>query len=132
MPNFKKIILSIFLLTGAVFALDWVKDIDTALEIAKKEHKVVMVMVEGEHCRWCKKMKGRTLSDDTVEKRLEKFVLVKVMREDGKATAKLPPVHGVPTIFFMKEDREVIEEVVGYFVIEDFISYIDDVEKKIK
>jgi hypothetical protein len=32
----------------------------------------------------------------------------------------------------MKEDREVIEEVVGYFVIEDFISYIDDVEKKIK
>jgi len=26
----------------------------------------------------------------------------------------------------------VIEEVVGYFNIEDFISYIDDVEKKIK
>jgi thioredoxin-related protein len=90
MLNFKKIILSIFLLTGAVFALDWVKDIDTALEIAKKEHKVVMVMVEGEHCRWCKKMKGRTLSDDTVEKRLEKFVVVKVMREDGNAMAKLP------------------------------------------
>ena len=132
MPNFKKIILSIFLLTGAVFALDWVKDIDTALEIAKKEHKVVMVMVEGEHCRWCKKMKGRTLSDDTVEKRLEKFTLVKVMRENGNAMAKLPPVHGVPTIFFMKEDREVIEEVVGYFNIEDFISYIGDVEKKIK
>jgi len=132
MSNFKKILVSIFLLTGAVFALDWVKDIDTALEIAKKEHKTIMVMVEGEHCRWCKKMKGRTLSDNIVEKRLEKFVVVKVMREDGDAMAKLPPVEGVPTIFFMKEDKAIIEDIIGYFNVEDFTSYIDDVEKKAK
>jgi len=128
----KKIILSILLFTGAVFALDWSKDINTALETAKKEHKSIMVMVEGEHCRWCKKMKGRTLSDDKVEKRLEKFVVVKVMREDGNAMAKLPPVEGVPTIFFMKSNKAIIEEIIGYFNVEDFISYIDDVEKKVK
>jgi len=128
----KKIILSILLFTGAVFALDWSKDINTALETAKKEHKSIMVMVEGEHCRWCKKMKGRTLSDNKVEKRLEKFVVVKVMREDGNAMAKLPPVEGVPTIFFMKSNKAIIEEVIGYFNVEDFISYIDDVEKKVK
>lgn len=128
----KKIILSLFLLSGALFALDWVKDINTALEIAKKEHKNIMVMVEGEHCRWCTKMKGRTLSDDAVEKRLEKFVIVKVMREDSNVMAKLPPVKGVPTIFFMKEDKTILEEIIGYFNVEDFISYINDVEKKSK
>ena len=127
----KKIILSILLLTGSVFSLDWVKDIDTALEIAKKEHKTIMVMVEGEHCRWCKKMKGRTLSDESVEKRLEKFVVVKVMRENGNAMAKLPPVQGVPTIFFMKADKAIVEEIIGYFNVEDFTSYINDVEKKV-
>ena len=127
-----KMILSILLLTGTLVALDWVKDLDTAMSQAKKEHKVIMVMVEGENCRWCTKMKGRTLSDDTVEKRLEEFVTVKVMRENSNVMAKLPPVKGVPTIFFMKENGAVLEEIIGYFNTEDFISYINDIEKKIK
>jgi len=125
-----KLIVTLFVLSGTLLAVDWVKDINAALETAKKEHKNVMVMVEGEHCRWCKKMKGRTLTDDAVEKRLKNYVVVKVMREDGNAMAKLPPVEGVPTIFFMKDDKAVIEKVMGYFNVEDFISYINDVENK--
>ncbi len=127
-----KIILGILLLSSTVFSLEWVKDIDTAFAMAKKEHKNVMVFVEGENCRWCKKMKGRTLSDESVEKRLEKFVTVKVMREDPSAMSVLPQIKGVPTIFFMKEDKAVIEDLIGYFNVEDFISYINDVEKKTK
>ena len=126
----KKLLLSIFVLSGTLLAVDWVKDIDTALMQANKEHKNVMVMVEGEYCRWCKKMKGRTLTDDAVEKRLKNYVVVKVMRGDGNAMGKLPPVQGVPTIFFMKPDKTIIQEVMGYFNVEDFISYINDVEKK--
>ena len=128
----KKIILGLLFLSSTLFSLDWVKDINTALTIAKKEKKTIMVLVEGENCRWCKKMKHRTLSDDAVEKRLKKFVLVKVMREDGNAMSVLPPVQGVPTIFFMKEDKAVIEEIIGYFNVQDFLSYIGDVEKKVK
>ncbi len=127
-----KIILGLLLLSSTLFSVEWVKDIDTALTLAKKEHKNIMVLVEGENCRWCKKMKHRTLSDETVEKRLEKYVVVKVMREDGNAMSVLPPIQGVPTIFFMKENKAVIEEIIGYFNVEDFLSYIDDVEKKVK
>ena len=127
-----KIILGLLLLSSTLFSVEWVKDIDTALTLAKKEHKNIMVLVEGEHCRWCKKMKHRTLSDESVEKRLEKYVVVKVMREDGNAMSVLPPVQGVPTIFFMKENKSVVEEIIGYFNVEDFLSYIDDVEKKVK
>lgn len=125
-----KIILGLLLLSSTLFSLDWVKDIDTALTVAKKEHKTIMVFVEGEHCKWCKKMKHGTLSDDVVEKRLEKFVLVKVMRENGVAMSVLPPVRGVPTIFFMKDNKAIIEEIIGYFDVTDFISYLNDVEKK--
>ena len=127
-----KIILGLLLLSSTLFSLEWVKDIDTALKIAKKEHKNIMVLVEGENCRWCKKMKHRTLSDESVEKRLKKFVVVKVMREDGNAMSVLPPIQGVPTVFFIKENKAVLEDVVGYFNAEDFLSYIDDVEKKVK
>lgn len=128
----KKIIMGLFILSSTLFSVEWVKDINTALTLAKKEHKNIMVLVEGENCRWCKKMKHRTLSDESVEKRLEKFVVVKVMREDGKSMAVLPPVQGVPTIFFITEKKAVLEEIVGYFNVEDFLSYIDDVEKKVK
>ena len=125
-----KIILGFLLLSSTLFSLDWVKDIDTALTVAKKEDKTIMVFVESEHCKWCKKMKHHTLFDDVVEKILEKFVLVKVMREDGVAMSVLPPVRGVPTIFFMKDNKVIIEEIIGYFDVTDFISYINDVEKK--
>lgn len=127
-----KIVLGVLLFSSTLFSLEWIKDIDTAFALAKKEHKNVMVLVEGENCRWCKKMKHRTLSDETVEKRLEKFILVKIMREDPEAMSVMPKIKGVPTIFFMKEDKTVIEDLIGYFNVEDFISYINDVEKKTK
>ena len=110
----------------------WQKDIPSALELAKKENKVLMVFVEGENCRWCKKMKHRVLSDEEVEKRLKPFVTVKVMQEDTEAAKNIPAIDGVPTIFFMKADKTVLETVVGYFSVEDFISYIDSAEKKVK
>lgn len=77
-------------------------------------------------------MKHRTLSDVSVEKRLEEFVVVKVMRENGKAMSLLPKVEGIPTIFFIRENKAVLQEIVGYFNVEDFLSYIDDVEKKVR
>ncbi len=132
-----KLLLSIFLLAGIVFStpllavnIIWEKDIDTAFTLAKKEKKTVMVLVEGLHCRWCVKMKKRTLSDENVQKKLESYILVKVMREDKDNIKDLPQIHGVPSIFFMTEKKEILESVVGYFNIIDFLSYIDDVEKK--
>ena len=128
----KKILLGLLLLSSTLISLEWEKDLDTALATAQKENKTVMVMVEGTHCVWCKKMKHRTLGDENVEKRLKNFVVVKVMREDPKAMAVLPKISGVPTVFFMKADKTVLEEVIGYFDVLDFTSYISDVEKKAK
>lgn len=133
----QKLLSSIFLLTGIVFSTilfagetAWVKDIDTAFDLAQKEQKTVMVLVEGENCRWCVRMKDRTLADVNVEKKLKSYITVKVMREDEDAVKDLPIIHGVPSIFFMTPKKEVIESVVGYFNVEDFLSYISDVEKK--
>jgi len=110
----------------------WQKDIPTAIQIAKKENKNIMVFVVGKSCRWCVKMKNRTLSNVNVNKRLKSYIAVKVYREDEKASKELPAIYGVPTIFFMTPDKIILESVVGYFDVEDFISYINDVEKKVK
>ena len=133
----QKLLLSIFVLIGIFFSTSlfaeetvWVKDINSAFKQAQKEQKTVMVLVEGKHCRWCKKMKYRTLGDENVQKKLQSYIAVKVMREDEDAMKDLPIIHGVPSIFFMTPEKEVIESVIGYFNVEDFLSYISDVEKK--
>jgi len=128
----QKIIVILLLLSSSIMALDWEKDLDNALQKAQKEHKNLMVMVEGEHCRWCKKMKGRTLTDEGIEKRLQKYVIVKVFREDSGAMSKLPPVDGVPTIFFMKPNKAVIQEILGYEDVSDFNVTLNDVDKRLK
>jgi thioredoxin-related protein len=125
-----KILLGFLLLSTMLFSIEWSKDLDTAFALAKKEHKNIIVLVESENCRWCKKLKHRTLSDETVEKRLEKFVTVKVMREDAFAMSELPEVKGVPTIFFMNENKVISDEILGYVDAEDLIIYINDIEKK--
>jgi len=133
----QKLLLGMFLLVGTFFSTTlfagetvWVKDINTAFKLAQKEQKTVMVLVEGEHCRWCVKMKHRTLADENVQKKLKSYITVKVMREDEDAVKDLPIIDGVPSIFFMTPEKEVIESVIGYFNVEDFLSYIGDVEKK--
>ena len=125
-----KILVGLLLLSSMLFSIEWSKDLDTAFALAKKEHKNIMVLVESENCRWCKKLKHRTLTDETVEKRLEKFVTVKVMREDAFAMSELPEVKGVPTIFFMNENKVISDEILGYVDAEDLIIYINDIEKK--
>ncbi len=125
-----KIVLGLLLLSSTLFSVEWSKDLDTAFALAKKEHKKIMVLVESKTCRWCKKLKHRTLSDEAVEKRLKKFVTVKVMREDAFAMSELPAVKGVPTIFFMNEDKIILDEILGYVDVEDFIFYINEIEKK--
>ena len=129
----KKILTVMLILTVSVMAeLQWQANIPAALELAKKENKIVMVFVEGKECRWCKKMKHRILSDEKVEKRLQPYTLVKVFQEDKEGMNLLPNIQGVPTIFFMTPDKKVLEEVIGYFDVDDFISYIDSVETKVK
>lgn len=127
-----KLVFGLLFLSSTLFSLEWGTDIHAAFAQAKKEQKSVMVLVEGENCRWCKKFKYRTLQEDSVVERLEKFVVVKVMREDPSSMSVLPGIKGVPTVFFMKADKTVIEQVIGYYNVRDFTSYINDVEKKSK
>ncbi len=133
----QKLLLGMFLLAGIFFSttlfageIVWMKDINSAFKLAQKEQKIVMVLVEGKHCRWCVRMKDRTLADVNVEKKLKSYIAVKVMREDEDAVKDLPMIHGVPSIFFMTSKKKVLESVIGYFNVEDFLSYISDVEKK--
>ena len=113
-----------------IAGLDWYLDIDSALKSAQKAHKNLIIMVGENSCRWCKKMKERTLTDVQVQNKLAEYVLVSIKRSDKASVAHVPEFDGsIPSFFFMKANEEVYDSVVGYFKADDFLRYINQVEE---
>ena len=109
--------------------IPWEKDLKTAFSRAKSENKNVMIMAVSEGCRWCDKMKKRTLSNQKVAKVLENYILVQADRETPSQREQLPPFRHVPIIFFMTPQKEIIDNLRGYFAPEDFLEYIVEMEE---
>ncbi len=126
-------LLSVIVFSGALLAgeLHWEKDLQTAFDKASADNRPLMVMVESKTCRWCVKMKKRTLEEDTIAARLQSYVLVKIDR-DEVSSEFVPYAKYVPTIYFMSPKKKILETVTGYFGVLDFNSWIDDTEKKLK
>jgi len=127
-----KIILGMLLLSSTLFSLDQVKDVHTAFDIAKKENKNVMIFVEADYCSWCKKMKRRTLTEDSVVDRLSKFVVVNVDRDDADLMTVVSHIDGVPTTLFLDKNEKLLESAVGYKTVRSLHAIIDHVEKMTK
>ncbi len=115
---------------GAFEKLIWETDMDHAFERAKNENKNVMIMVEDPRCKWCTKMKKGALSDQNVQDKLQSYILLKVQRSDKKTAKRIEDFTGaIPSFYFMQPDQELFESVIGYFVTEDFLGYLDEIEE---
>ena len=112
------------------YGIPWEKDLETAFQKAKEEHKLVMVMAVSKNCKWCKKMKKNTLSNKEVAKRLENYILVMADRETQNEREQLPPFKHVPIIFFMTHNRESLDDIRGYFNAKDFLEYLTGFEEE--
>ena len=129
------ITLSFFILTACSqqkqeeeYGIPWEKDLTTAFKHAKKENKNVMIMAVSKGCGWCKKMKQKTLSNPIIAKRLKNYILVQADRETPSQKEQLPPFNHVPILFFMTPNKEVIDNMRGYYEVEDFLEYLNEIE----
>jgi len=108
--------------------LIWQDDVKTAFELAQKEQKSVMVMVEDVRCRWCIKMKEGALSDAEVQKNLQKYILLKIDRSDNESMESLPGLRGpIPSFHFFTANKRSIDKIAGYYETEDFLGYIKEI-----
>jgi len=111
------------------YGIPWIKDLPTAFKLANVEKKNIIIMAVSVGCGWCKKMKQRTLSNATVAKRLEKYILVQADRETPSEREQLPPFKHVPILFFMTPQKELIDNMRGYYTAEDFLEYLNEIEE---
>jgi thioredoxin-related protein len=111
-------------------SLPWHSQWAEAFAQAKAEQKSVIVLVEESYCKWCKKMKKGALSDERVQGLLQKYVLLKIKRSDKEQVAKLENFDGnIPSFFFMKNEKETTDSIVGYYSVDDFLGYMQEIEK---
>ena len=114
------------------FGLTWQSNLKDAFEKSKRENRIIMVMTVSKGCGWCKKMKKETLSNPKIKKRLQKYIWVQADRETPSEKAQVPEFKHVPIIFFMQPNREVIENLRGFFKPEDFLYYIRELQKDLE
>ena len=128
----QKILLLLLLIANTLFANEilWEKDIASAIAKAKESNQTVMIYVETDNCPWCRKMKHRTLAHDDVYAQLKNYVVVRTIKNSTEAQKYRLNVTYVPTIFFFSPQEELYQKTVGYYNVEDFLSWLGDVEKK--
>lgn len=125
-------LLCIVLLSLNAAEINWVEEYDEAIDKAKRENKNVMLLITSTTCRWCRKLEATTLKDESVVTRINKdYIAVHVTRNFDDYPAYLE-AKAVPATYFLDtKGQPIIRKVMGYWNVEDYLSFLDDVDYKL-
>lgn len=129
----KKIML-LLTIAASLFAtgIDWPSDYKSALEKAKKENKIVYVLLTSDNCRWCRKFESTTLQDKGIQERLAKeFIVVHISRDRDYVPENFETTP-VPRHYFVNGDAEIVYESLGHRGVECFSTFMDDAQDNMK
>jgi len=112
--------------------IEWEDSFAEAKAKAVKEDKIIYALITSETCRWCRKLESTTLEEPQVTANINnKYSAVALTR--GKD--KYPPCLKAPMVpmsYFLTPEGRVLYSVPGYWGKEDYLSMMEDVERKYK
>ncbi len=112
--------------------INWVHSFKEALAKAQAENKNMMVLITTETCRWCRKLESQTLTDEKVISRLNRDYVAVHFTRDVDEYPRYLSAPGVPSTYFLdRAGKPIIKRVMGYWNVEDYLSYLDDVDYKL-
>lgn len=100
----------------------------TALIKAKKENKVLMMVLGADYCPWCRKFERKTLNSTLLKKRLQTEVVTLVV--DKKFDIESFPTkfrtQFTPRVFFINpQDESILLDTTGYIKKKHFAESLD-------
>lgn len=133
-----KIVITLLTLFSFVYAaqidefaseVGYLRDYKTAVKSAKEQNRVLMMVVVGDYCPWCKKFERKTLKSAEVSAKVkEGFVALVIDKYKDKGNypeAFFAPM--IPAVFFIDPVSEKsLMETVAYMKKDEFIEYMDD------
>ncbi len=124
--------ISIFALEIDEFAshLDYQRDYNTALALAKTKNKPLMLVVGTDYCPWCRKFERKTLKYSTVAIIINKefiAIVVDKNKDKGSYPSKYSsPI--TPAVFFINpKDSSTIGKSVGYIRKKDYVEKLESI-----
>ncbi len=134
-----KLLLLIFALTLTLFSahidefasnMGYHREYNTALAQAKKENKVIMLVLVGDYCPWCRKFERKTLQSAniaiTVQNNFIPIIVDKNLDKEQYPAKYFTSV--VPTVRFIDPRKDVqISESIGYKKRNDYEVLLKEV-----
>ena len=108
--------------------VNYLRNYEMAVKAAKEQKKIVMIVVVGDYCPWCKKFERKTLKDPAVMAKInESFVgiIIDKYKDKGKYPKEYyAPL--IPAVFFIDpKDQKSLFETVAYMKPDEFMENID-------
>jgi thiol-disulfide isomerase/thioredoxin len=94
--------------------LPWQDDYDQALADAKAAHELVLLDFSATWCGPCRMMANTTFADESVQKMLAAFALVRVDIDRQAALASQYKVDAIPTFILLNSFGEIVDRRTGY------------------
>jgi len=113
----------LFLLSLYGEEINWVDTWNGALQKAKEENKLILLMVTQKHCGACEFMKLNTFSKESVIDEVNRYYIPIML--DISETPKGLRVRGTPTIrFYTPAGKKIRYKIVGGMGYKKFLSKI--------
>lgn len=124
----KKIVLLATLLVSSLFAeIEWMAYSDAMIK-AKKENKIVMVMLSKKGCGACDFMENIVLEDEKVLSEFTNgFIGVHIDIHEDSIPKDLD-YFGTPTFHFINADGKKIDRIDGGKKVESFIKKLKEIK----
>jgi len=132
-------LLLFFVFIISVFAFDWSGKVnwamsyDLAKQIAKKEHKLVIVDVSLSHCPPCRYLAQNVYTNDEVANYINKnFVPVFYLADKDNIPLEVQNYFtgSTPTIMFIKPNGELYFRFIGARPPQMFLKILQDINEK--
>lgn len=133
-----KILITLLTLFSLIYAaqidefaseVKYLRDYDLAVKTAQEQNKMVMLVLVGDYCPWCKKFERKTLkSPEVISKTNENFIAVVIdkYKDKGKYPEEFfAPL--IPAVFFIEpKEQKSLLETVAYMKKDEFMENMDD------
>lgn len=129
-----KVVFLVLMYLSSLFGanLDWNNDYNKALQEAKAQKKDIYMFITSADCRWCRKFEATTLQDEAILQKLKtQYVFLHIDRDKDYMPEHFKKKR-VPRHYFLREDGTIIYSFLGYWASEDFVSFLQDVDKRRK
>jgi len=103
----------------------------TALQKAKNENKLLMMVVVSNYCPWCRKFESTTLQNSNISKAIKKDFIPLLINKDSAVYPQGYKVPGVPSVFFINPTNETtLWRSFGYKTSSEFTKTLSTAKQR--